>query len=102
MKKTAEELKENKRKRGLRRYGELKLELFESKGGKCEHCGLRDTKHLEIYDYHHTDPKTKLFQVGSLKGRQWKEILEESKKCLLLCANCHRMEHARLRKDKYE
>ena len=72
------------------------LELFELKGGKCEHCDLRDLKHIEIYDYHHIDPSQKEFNVGGYVLKPMEQVLKEAKKCLLLCANCHRIEHARL------
>ena len=64
------------------------LELFELKGGKCEH--------IEIYDYHHIDPSQKEFNVGGYVLKPMEQVLKEAKKCLLLCANCHRIEHARL------
>jgi len=72
------------------------LELFELRGGKCEHCDLRDLKHIEIYDYHHTDPSQKEFNVGGYVLKPMEQVLKEAKKCLLLCANCHRIEHHRL------
>ena len=72
------------------------LEVFELKGGKCEHCDLRDLKHIEIYDYHHIDPSQKEFNVGGYVLKPMEQVLKEAKKCLLLCANCHRIEHARL------
>ena len=77
------------------------LKLFELKGGKCEHCELRDLKHIEIYDYHHIDPKNKKFNIGSaISNKTQEEILEEAKSCLLLCSNCHRIEHHRMARVK--
>jgi predicted HNH restriction endonuclease len=64
-------------------------------GGKCERCLKRFP--IWMYDFHHTDPTNKLFSLSSnnlLKG--WKAVLEEWKKCILVCPNCHRIEHARL------
>ena len=72
------------------------LEVFELKGGKCEHCDLRDLKHIEIYDYHHIDPSQKEFNVGGYVLKPMEQVLKEAEKCLLLCSNCHRIEHHRL------
>ena len=74
-------------------------ELFEYKGGKCAHCGLRDLDRPEIYDYHHTDPSTKLYNVASMLGYVTEKLHAEADKCILLCVNCHRSEHERLRKE---
>ncbi len=77
------------------------LKLFELKGGKCEHCDLRDLKHIEIYDYHHIDPNQKKFNIGSaISNRTQDEILKEAESCLLLCSNCHRIEHHRMSRVK--
>tara|TARA_R110000751_G_C13440056_1_gene442760 strand:+ start:129 stop:476 length:348 start_codon:yes stop_codon:yes gene_type:complete len=72
------------------------LEIFELRGGKCKHCEVRDLKHIEIYDYHHIDPKKKDFNIGRGWAKPMKQVLAEAEKCLLLCANCHRIEHARM------
>lgn len=60
-------------------------------GGKCSKCGgVFDPC---VYDFHHTQPEHKDFTIGEnmLVGKQRFE--QEVKKCILLCANCHRLEH---------
>ena len=64
-------------------------------GGRCARCGYdRCAEALEI---HHLESSDKDFGISE-KGytRSWKRVLEELRKCELLCANCHREAHARL------
>lgn len=68
-----------------------KLKAIEYKGGKCAHCN--GVFHPAVYDFHHLDKATKEADPGSLMGRNWKRIAEELDKCILLCANCHRLVH---------
>ena len=78
------------------------LEIFKYKGGECAHCKLREPDHLEIYDYHHIDPSTKLYSVSNMMNGPMDRLIAEVDKCLLLCSNCHRKEHARLNKEKQD
>jgi hypothetical protein len=57
---------------------------------KCKECGLTDHR---VLDFHHRDPKEKLFEVSKKAsgGYSPKTILKEIKKCDVLCANCHRI-----------
>lgn len=65
--------------------------LIEYKGGVCVHClGVYPSP---VYDLHHLDPSLKDFQFNNLANYTWERILEEADKCILLCANCHRIEH---------
>lgn len=63
-----------------------KKKLVELKGGKCYNCGYN--KCLKALQFHHLNPKEKLFQISRYDG-SFKKILNESNKCILLCANCH-------------
>ena len=71
-----------------------KIEAIKILGGECAMCGLK-TNIVDVYDFHHKDPKEKEFQVGlhKVSGRKWNELKGELKKCVLLCANCHRRVH---------
>ena len=75
------------------------LEIFEYKGGACEHCSVRELDYLAMYDYHHIDPTTKLYTVSSIMNGPMDRLIAEVDKCLLLCSNCHRKEHVRLNKE---
>jgi len=67
----------------------LKLKAIASMGGKCTVCGY--DKHPGVLDFHHIDPSTKSFGVSSGGfSRSWTSIETEIKKCILVCANCHR------------
>ena len=60
-------------------------------GGKCEKCGY--DKCAAAMDFHHKDPSKKEFTIGT-KNIGFKRLSEEIKKCILLCANCHRELHS--------
>lgn len=70
-----------------------RLEALEYKGGKCQHCGY--DKYRGALEFHHKDPSQK-----DPKGlRKWnrENLFAELDKCILLCSNCHKEEHERLR-----
>lgn len=53
----------------------------------CEKCG--ETR-LYLIQFHHVDPKTKLFCIGATATSKKEDELEkEVKKCVCLCSNCH-------------
>lgn len=72
--------------------------IFEYFGGRrCSHCGIESK--WPIYDLHHKDPETKDVAIGRIAHYNWDKILPEVEKCALLCANCHRIAHAKERKQ---
>ena len=60
---------------------------------KCERCGF---SHPAALDFHHIDPSTKLFSFGNINPvyKNKEKILDEIKKCEVLCSNCHRIHHS--------
>jgi predicted HNH restriction endonuclease len=46
-----------------------------------------------VFDFHHTDPQEKEYMWTKLRLFSDSRIQEELAKCILLCANCHRMAH---------
>lgn len=75
----------------------VKIKMIEYKGSQCEKCKLKlkDT-HYAVFDFHHLDPKAKDIKFDRIKYQSWEKIQKEIDKCLLLCANCHRLEHAKI------
>jgi len=67
-------------------------------GGKCCICGYSRCRNS--LTFHHINPKEKTETIGRLlsKIRPWKRIVEELKKCVLVCTNCHAEIHAGLTK----
>lgn len=61
--------------------------LIDYLGGKCAKCGYNTC--IEALDFHHIDPKQKDFSIAT-KWETFDRCIEEVKKCILLCANCHR------------
>lgn len=72
----------------------LKSNIVKGFGGGCAVCKIQWEP--EIYDIHHLDPTTKKFTIGQVmsKPQKFEVIKEELKKCVLLCAYCHRLVHA--------
>jgi hypothetical protein len=58
---------------------------------KCTKCGF---DHIAALDFHHEDPNTKEHNVNRLiSNKRFAKAYEEIKKCIVLCANCHRIHH---------
>ena len=64
-------------------------------GSRCAICGY--SKYTGALEFHHRDPNEKDFTISNDRAKL-EESIEESKKCILLCANCHREVHAGLAK----
>lgn len=75
-----------------RRAKEYALKAFKE---KCGICGY--DKCPQALEFHHLNPEEKDFGLSS-KGvtRAWSKVSEELKKCVCLCANCHREVHSNI------
>ena len=57
----------------------------------CVKCGF---SHVAALDFHHTKAEEKEGIVSQLvRGGQFKKARAEAEKCIVLCANCHRVHH---------
>lgn len=78
----------------------LKQKAVDFMGGKCTDCGYN--KCLSALQFHHTSPTEKDFHFSEKISKSWKEVEEELKKCILLCANCHAEKHYEITRRKYD
>jgi hypothetical protein len=85
---------------------ELKQRAIALKGGSCYLCGYK--RCARALEFHHLERQNKSFTISSFianavgyflkKGRLlpaeiekiWESVVWELRKCVLLCANCHR------------
>ncbi|MGC1166881.1 MAG: hypothetical protein WA862_12325 [Solirubrobacterales bacterium] len=75
----------------------VKRQLVSEAGGACTICGF--SGHPRALEFHHLDPATKRFQLGQ-QGltRGIRMMRAEAAKCVLLCANCHALVEAGVKK----
>jgi len=79
------------------RYGPKSLRAWYNNYKKTLQCSRCPEKHPGVLEFHHEDPTikddniTSMVHHGTLKNKE--AILTEMKKCVVLCANCHRKEH---------
>jgi len=66
-----------------------KERIIQSFGGSCGICNYH--KCQRSLDLHHLDPEQKEFSLSSIraKPKAWSKIVDELRKCVLLCKNCH-------------
>lgn len=72
-------------------YRQRKLKAVEYMGSKCTDCG--GEFHPSVYDFHHLDPSQKDYSPGKGLKMSWDKAVLELNKCVMLCANCHRLRH---------
>ncbi len=77
--------------RKMNRRRRLKKEATDMLGGKCHICGYN--KCLAAMDFHHPKGNKEGSIHSFLKNESRQKLLKEAKKCILLCANCHREVH---------
>lgn len=57
----------------------------------CSKCGYK--KHYAAIDFHHVEEKDKVIGQLANNGCSIATMKAEMRKCILLCANCHREYH---------
>ena len=67
-----------------------KKRLVEMMGGRCQKCGYSNS--VAALEFHHPSG-SKEDKISRIYNRGWNRILEEVKKTILICANCHREMH---------
>lgn len=73
--------------------GMFLAKIKESRGGKCIRCGY--DRCIKALEFHHIDPSKKDFTISN-DHFHLLEAVEESKKCILICSNCHKELHDNL------
>ena len=73
----------------VRHRQKVKAVLVQEAGGQCVVCGY--SRHVRALEFHHLDPDLKRLGLSS-QGVTYSlaRLRAEAKKCVLLCANCHR------------
>ncbi len=81
-----------KRETQAKRKVRLRLWMEQYKQARCcERCGYSDHRALE---FHHLRREEKAINVSEmLRGNSVATMKREIAKCVLLCANCHAIEH---------
>ena len=87
-----ERVREKGRNKQNERRRENKIRAVNYLGGECERCGLT-SPYYSVFDFHHRNPEEKEADPGTLLHRSWEVVFNEINKCMLLCANCHRIVH---------
>lgn len=72
----------------LRRYHERMERFRQLLGGVCMQCGSTKNLHID-----HIDPKSKDRKISHAWNWRDEAVLEELKKCQLLCERCHLAKH---------
>jgi hypothetical protein len=67
----------------------------------CTRCGFSFADRPECCDFHHTpEPASRPHALYVATSTSDKALKEELKKCVPICANCHRTVHKREKKKK--
>tara|TARA_B100000315_G_C14495395_1_gene549697 strand:- start:102 stop:581 length:480 start_codon:yes stop_codon:yes gene_type:complete len=77
-----------RRKERLRVHKKEILSVF---GGKCIKCGYK--KCIAALEFHHGKSDKENNVKDMIKNYSKEKALKEAKKCIILCANCHRELH---------
>lgn len=68
-----------------------KLKLLQLFNTECSKCGYN--KNYAALCFHHLRDKNFGIDVRKCSNTKWENLVEESKKCIVLCHNCHMEEH---------
>lgn len=80
--------------RHRKKYVALWEQIIKELGyNKCIICGY--DKCFNAIDFHHLDPKEKKYNLATkMRGLPKEEYIQEIKKCIPVCSNCHREIHS--------
>jgi hypothetical protein len=95
--KNNEQYQEYMKTYNVHHYTMRKKRFDELKVGGCTLCGYN--VHPSSLDFHHKNPEEKAWTSNQFMNRNWEVAQEEAAKCILVCANCHRLLHVVLPVD---
>jgi len=79
----------NARKNSTKNYQKIVSIIEKIKDVPCKDCGIKYIKAVMHFD--HLPQYEKKFSLNLAKEHSLNDILEEIKKCEIVCANCHRL-----------
>jgi len=83
-------------KYATKRAKDLRAQAIINEGGKCCLCDIKyDGTNAAIFDFHHAKNKDIQLNINAFKNSSLEKIAKEIKKCILVCSNCHRLEHSK-------
>lgn len=84
-------------KKSTQRWIDRKIWAIQYKGSKCIDCNLTypETPY-QVFDFHHIEPTHKDMDWSKIRLSSFSRMKSELDKCVLLCANCHRVRHINL------
>ena len=84
----SEKVRQNFRDYRNKNRKKCRRDLKEKAGGRCCICGYN--KCFTSLSFHHKDPSIKDGQISDMMYTHGKAaVIEEIKKCILVCTNCH-------------
>lgn len=72
-----------------KRWIDRKIWAISYKGGRCNKCNQEFPYY--VMDFHHIDRTSKLYDWNKMRLVSMEKLKTELEKCILLCANCHRI-----------
>ena len=84
--------------RSKQRRIKIKKRIIELYGARCKICGYGNEEKFSMLDFHHVYPENKIFNINAnnMACKNWKSVVLELQKCIMLCCRCHREFHAGL------
>jgi hypothetical protein len=78
------------------RWTDRKIWAISYKGSKCNDCNISypETPY-QVFDFHHLEPNHKDMDWSKIRLTSKDKMIVELDKCVLLCANCHRIRHSK-------
>jgi predicted HNH restriction endonuclease len=58
----------------------------------CDFTLESNFSNVAAFEFHHHKGE-KDFNIGNVANKSWGSIAKELQKCVLVCSNCHRIEH---------
>jgi hypothetical protein len=77
--------------RKKKRIRNMTLELKNLLGGRCSKCGYNNC--FQALEFHHVGEEKEDHISRIIRNENKQKALKEIKKCILVCANCHRELH---------
>jgi hypothetical protein len=91
---SAKHYKENKeyyKQKNKRQRTKLRKLLCDAKKAPCADCGVSYPS--RVMDFHHISDDKEYNVANLIQNGSSQKLLAEIAKCVLICANCHRLRH---------